>query len=107
MIARELLRGAADRQQLLENATSTLSRLYASGAYAPEFAQALKVDGATANILVAISLLVGTPFFIVFGSLSDKIGRKPIIMAGCLIAALTYFPLFKALTETEIGRAHV
>ena len=61
--------------------------------------QALKVDGATANIMIAISLIIGTPFFIVFGSLSDKIGRKPIIMAGCLIAALTYFPLFKALTE--------
>jgi len=61
--------------------------------------QSLKVDAATANILIAISLLLGTPFFIVFGSLSDKIGRKPIIMAGCLIAALTYFPLFKALTE--------
>jgi len=61
--------------------------------------QALKVDGATANILVAISLMIGTPFFLVFGSLSDKIGRKPIIMAGCLIAALTYFPLFNALTE--------
>ncbi|MEK8045529.1 MFS transporter [Ideonella margarita] len=61
--------------------------------------QALKVDGATANILVAISLLIGTPFFIVFGSLSDKIGRKPIIMAGCLIACLTYFPVFKMLTE--------
>ncbi|HEV7913302.1 MAG TPA: MFS transporter, partial [Albitalea sp.] len=60
----------------------------------------LKVDGATANILIAFSLIIGTPFFIVFGSLSDKIGRKPIIMAGCLIAALTYFPLFKALTET-------
>src|SRR2546427_12064144 len=61
--------------------------------------QALKVDGPTANILVAISLVIGTPFFIVFGTLSDKIGRKPIIMAGCLVAALTYFPLFKALTE--------
>ncbi|MEY2891344.1 MAG: hypothetical protein RJA98_1252, partial [Pseudomonadota bacterium] len=61
--------------------------------------QALKVDGATANILIAISLLIGTPFFIVFGTLSDKIGRKPIIMAGCLIAALTYFPLFNALTK--------
>jgi MFS family permease len=61
---------------------------------------ALKVDGPTANILIAMALLIGTPFFIVFGSLSDKIGRKPIIMAGCLIAALTYFPLFKALTET-------
>jgi MFS family permease len=60
---------------------------------------ALKVDGATANILIAMSLIIGTPFFIVFGALSDKIGRKPIIMAGCLIAALTYFPLFHALTE--------
>ena len=60
---------------------------------------ALKVDGATANLLIAASLVLGTPFFIVFGSLSDRIGRKPIIMAGCLIAALTYFPLFKALTE--------
>ncbi|ROZ61525.1 MFS transporter [Ramlibacter sp. WS9] len=61
--------------------------------------QALKVDAATANILVAVSLLIGTPFFIVFGSLSDKIGRKPIIMAGCLLAALTYFPIFGALTK--------
>jgi len=60
---------------------------------------ALKVDAATANIMIAISLIIGTPFFILFGTLSDKIGRKPIIMAGCLIAALTYFPLFKALTE--------
>ena len=59
----------------------------------------LKVDGPTANILVFASLLIGTPFFLIFGSLSDKIGRKPIIMAGCLIAALTYFPLFKALTQ--------
>ena len=61
--------------------------------------QALKVDGATANILVAVSLIVGTPFFIVFGSLSDKIGRKPIIMLGCLLAVLTYFPVFEALTK--------
>ncbi len=61
--------------------------------------QALKVDGATANIFVAISLLIGTPFFILFGSLSDKIGRKPIILAGCLLAALTYFPVFGALTK--------
>jgi MFS family permease len=60
---------------------------------------ALKVDNATANILIALSLIIGTPFFIIFGTLSDKIGRKPIIMAGCLVAALTYFPLFKALTE--------
>jgi MFS family permease len=61
--------------------------------------QTLKVDAASANIMIALSLLIGTPFFIVFGSLSDKIGRKPIIMAGCLIAALTYFPIFKGLTH--------
>ena len=61
--------------------------------------QALKVDGATANILVAYSLILGTPFFVVFGTLSDKIGRKPIIMAGCLLAVVTYFPVFTALTN--------
>jgi len=61
--------------------------------------QTLKVDGSTANLMIAASLLIGTPFFIVFGALSDRIGRKPIIMAGCLIAALTYFPIFKALTH--------
>lgn len=61
--------------------------------------QTLKVDGPTANILIAVSLLIGTPFFIIFGSLSDKIGRKNIIMAGCLLAAATYFPIFKALTH--------
>ena len=61
--------------------------------------QTLKVDATTANILIALALLIGTPFFLVFGSLSDKIGRKPIIMAGCLIAAIAYFPLFKAITH--------
>lgn len=61
--------------------------------------QTLKVDGATANLLIAASLVIGTPFFIVFGALSDKIGRKMIIMAGCLIAAVTYFPIFQALTH--------
>jgi len=61
--------------------------------------QALKVDGATANIMVAISLIIGTPFFLVFGAWSDKIGRKPIIMAGCLLAVVTYFPVFTALTK--------
>ena len=61
--------------------------------------QALKVDGATANIMVAISLIIGTPFFVVFGSLSDKIGRKPLILAGCLLAVVTYFPVFEALTK--------
>ncbi|WP_151447176.1 MFS transporter [Lacisediminimonas profundi] len=61
--------------------------------------QTLKVDGSTANLLIAASLVIGTPFFILFGSLSDKIGRKPIILGGCLIAALTYFPIFNALTH--------
>ena len=55
----------------------------------------LKVDAITTYLLIAVSLVVGTPFFIVFGSLSDRIGRKPIIMAGCLLAAVTYFPLFQ------------
>ena len=59
----------------------------------------LKVDGATANVLIAVALAIGTPFFVVFGWLSDRIGRKPIIMAGCALAAVLYFPLFSALTE--------
>ena len=58
----------------------------------------LKLDGALTNGLVATALLFGTPFFVLFGWLSDKIGRKPIIMLGCVLAALTYMPLFKALT---------
>ncbi|HET9640189.1 MAG TPA: MFS transporter [Allosphingosinicella sp.] len=59
----------------------------------------LKVDGATANILIAIALALATPFFVFFGWLSDRIGRKPIILAGCALAALTYFPLFEGLTR--------
>jgi MFS family permease len=62
--------------------------------------QTLKVDGTTANLLVAFALLIGTPFFIFFGWLSDKIGRKPILLAGCLIAAITYFPLFGMIART-------
>jgi MFS family permease len=58
----------------------------------------LKVDGPLANILIAIALLLATPFFVFWGWLSDKVGRKPIILVGCLLAALTYFPLFHALT---------
>jgi MFS family permease len=57
----------------------------------------MKVDGSTANIMIATALAIGTPFFVFFGWLSDSIGRKKIILAGCLIAALTYFPLFHAL----------
>ena len=59
----------------------------------------LRVDGATANIMIAIALAIGTPFFLFFGWLSDRIGRKKIILAGCLIAAITYFPLFNALSK--------
>jgi MFS family permease len=59
----------------------------------------LSVDGATTNILIAIALVLATPGFIFFGWLSDKIGRKPIILAGCLLAAVTYIPLFHALTH--------
>jgi len=61
--------------------------------------QTLKIDGPTANILIAIALLLATPFFLVFGALSDKIGRKWIILGGCIIAAATYFPIFKAITH--------
>ena len=56
-----------------------------------------KVDTVSANLLIAAALVIGTPFFIVFGALSDKIGRKPIIMAGCLLAALSYFTVFPML----------
>jgi len=58
----------------------------------------LKVEGVLTNELVALALLLGTPFFVVFGWLSDRIGRKPIILAGCLLAVLTYFPIFKGIT---------
>ena len=61
--------------------------------------QSLKIDAATANLLMALGLLLGTPFFILMGGLSDRIGRKPVILAGCVLAAATYFPLFHALTE--------
>ncbi|MBA8887601.1 MFS family permease [Dokdonella fugitiva] len=61
--------------------------------------QVLKIEAVTANLLIAGALLIATPFFVVFGGLSDRIGRKPIVMLGCLLAVLTYFPLFKALTH--------
>jgi len=61
--------------------------------------QTLKVAPATAQIMIAIGLAIGTPFFVLFGWLSDKIGRKPIILAGFAIAAVTYFPLFQGITH--------
>jgi MFS family permease len=61
--------------------------------------QTLKVPAVTASIMIAIGLLIGTPFFIVFGSLSDRIGRKPIILAGFALAVATYFPLFQGITH--------
>ncbi len=73
---------------------------YAGQFYALFFLEkTLRVDGATANILIAIALALATPFFVFFGWLSDKIGRKPIILGGCALAAMTYFPLFGALTN--------
>jgi len=64
----------------------------------------LKVESALANILVAVALLLATPFFVVFGWLSDKVGRKPIILLGCLLAAATYFPIFESLTAAANPR---
>jgi MFS family permease len=76
--------------------------------------QTLKVPGATASILIAIGLLIGTPCFILFGALSDKIGRKPIILAGFALAVVTYFPIFQGIThfanpklETALANAPV
>ncbi|HWU02626.1 MAG TPA: MFS transporter, partial [Novosphingobium sp.] len=59
----------------------------------------LKVDGAATNILIASALALGTPFFVFFGWLSDRIGRKYIILGGCLLGALTYMPAFHALSD--------
>jgi MFS family permease len=73
---------------------------YTGQFYALFFLQiTLKLDYVSAYILIGLSLLIGTPFFIFFGWLSDKIGRLKIIMAGCLIAAVSYFPLFAGLTH--------
>ena len=61
--------------------------------------QVLKIEAQSANLLIAAALLIATPFFVVFGRLSDRIGRKKIVLAGCLLAALTYFPIFKGITH--------
>ena len=60
--------------------------------------QQLQVDATAAQLMLAVALLLGTPFFIVFGALSDRVGRKPVILLGCALAAATYFPAFKALS---------
>jgi len=76
--------------------------------------QVLKVDPQPASLLVVGALAIGTPFFVIFGKLSDHIGRKRLVLAGCLLAALTYFPIFKGIThyanpaiETAAARAPV
>jgi predicted MFS family arabinose efflux permease len=80
---------------------------YAGQFYALFFLErTLRVDGATANILIAIALALATPFFILFGWLSDRIGRKKIVLAGCALAALTYFPLFEGLSRAANPALH-
>ena len=59
----------------------------------------LQLESKSANLIIAAGLLIGTPFFVLWGSLSDRIGRKTVVLAGCVLAALTYFPVFKALTH--------
>jgi MFS family permease len=98
----EVFRSAENRKIMLLalfGATAGQAVVWYTGQfYALFFLQTvLKVNFVTANIIVAIALAIATPFFIVFGSLSDKIGRKKIMMTGCLIAALTYFPIYKAM----------
>ncbi len=80
---------------------------YTGQFYALFFLQSiLRVDMFTANVLIAWSLIIGTAGFVIFGSLSDRIGRKPIILAGCLLAAITYFPIFKLMSETANPMLH-
>ena len=80
---------------------------YSGQFYALFFLQNIvKVDSFSANVFVAWSLIIGTWGFLIFGALSDRIGRKPIILAGCLIAAITYFPVFGLLTKTANPALH-
>ena len=73
---------------------------YAGQFYALFFLErTLQLEAASANLILIAALLIGTPFFVVFGALSDRIGRKTLVMTGCLLAVLTYFPAFKAITH--------
>ena len=73
---------------------------YAGQFYALFFLErTLQLEAASANLILIAALLIGTPFFVVFGALSDRIGRKTLVMTGCLLAVLTYFPTFKAITH--------
>lgn len=98
----EVFRSAENRKIMLLalfGATAGQAVVWYTGQfYALFFLQTvLKVNFVTANIIVAVALAIATPFFVVFGALSDKIGRKKIMMTGCLIAALTYLPIYRAM----------
>ena len=80
---------------------------YTGQFYALFFMQnVIKIDSFTANVMVAWSLILGTGGFLVFGALSDRIGRKPIILTGCLLAAITFLPVFNLLTKTANPALH-
>jgi MFS family permease len=85
----------------LVGATAGQAVIWYSGQFYALFflEKTLQVEPSAANLIIVAALLIATPFFVVFGALSDRIGRKPIIMGGCLLAALTYFPSFQALTH--------
>ena len=85
----------------LVGATAGQAVIWYSGQFYALFflEKTLQVEPSAANLIIVAALLIATPFFVIFGALSDRIGRKPIIMGGCLLAALTYFPSFQALTH--------
>ena len=100
---RDSIRGGNLKLMLLVLVGATAGQAvvwYAGQFYALFYLQSiLKVDPTVAFLLIAAALFLATPFFLFFGWLSDKIGRKKIILAGCLIAAITYFPIFKGITH--------
>jgi MFS family permease len=89
-----------DRHPGIVGRNGRRSRDLVRGTYALFFlTQTLKVPAVNAEIMIAVGLLLGTPFFIIFGWLSDKIGRKPIILAGFALGVITYFPIFQGITH--------